>query len=87
MAERMRLKKLPHLMSDDEAEEFLTTADLSGYDLSDMKRVRFEFAAKDARVNMRLPESLLKAVKSAAAQQGMPYQRFIRKALEGAVGQ
>ncbi|MEX0752298.1 MAG: CopG family antitoxin [Xanthobacteraceae bacterium] len=46
---------------------------------------RFEFAPKTARVNMRLPENLLKAVKAKAAKQGVPYQRFIRQALERAV--
>jgi predicted DNA binding CopG/RHH family protein len=81
-----KLKKLPRLMSDEEAEQFLDTADLSEYDLSSMKRVRFEFKNKDARVNMRLPASLLAEVKAAAAKAGMPYQRFIRQALEGALG-
>ena len=48
--------------------------------------MRFEFATKDARINMRLPADLLAAVKAKAARERMPYQRFIRKALEGAVG-
>jgi len=60
--------------------------DLSAYDWSDMKPTAFEFAAKDARVNMRLPKALLEQIKAQAAKQGMPYQRFIRKALEGALG-
>jgi predicted DNA binding CopG/RHH family protein len=34
---------------------------------------------------MRLPKSLLDAVKAAAAKTGMPYQRFIRQALEAAL--
>jgi len=34
---------------------------------------------------MRLPEKLLTAVKDAAAESGMPYQRFIRQALEQAL--
>lgn len=86
MSDPKELKKFPHLMSDEEAEHFLETADLSEYDWSDMKRVRFEFKNKDARVNMRLPASLLAEVKAAAAKAGMPYQRFIRQALEGALG-
>jgi predicted DNA binding CopG/RHH family protein len=36
---------------------------------------------------MRLPKALLDAVKAAAAKAGMPYQRFIRQALETAVRQ
>jgi len=51
-----------------------------------MRPVRFEFAPKSARLNMRLPEDLLAAVKEAAADSGMPYQRFIRQALERALG-
>jgi predicted DNA binding CopG/RHH family protein len=60
-------------------------SDLTHYDLSAMQPMRFEFAPKEARVNMRLPEGLLQAVKLAAAQRGVPYQRFIRQALERAV--
>ena len=78
-------KPFPKLRSDKQAEDFVATADLTDYDWSDMKRVRFEFAAKDARINMRIPADLLMAVKAQAAAQGIPYQRFIRKALEGAV--
>ena len=58
---------------------------LTAYDLSGLKPVQFEFAAKEARVNMRLPGELLAAVKAAASKAGMPYQRFIRHALERAV--
>jgi predicted DNA binding CopG/RHH family protein len=79
------LKPLPRLMSDAEAEDFVANSDLTEYDLSPMKRVHFEFTNKDARVNMRLPASLLNAVKARAAAQKMPYQRFIRAVLERAV--
>jgi predicted DNA binding CopG/RHH family protein len=34
---------------------------------------------------MRLPEDLLAAVKNAAADRGLPYQRFIRQLLERAL--
>src|SRR6516162_11288350 len=78
-------KKIPTFKSDREAEAFVDTADLTKYDLSGAKPVRFEFEKKGARVNMRLPEPLLKAVKSRARARGIPYQRFIREALEGAV--
>jgi predicted DNA binding CopG/RHH family protein len=78
-------KKIPVFESDEEAERFVETADLTDYDLSQFKPVRFEFARKDARVNMRLPESLLTAVKARAKARGIPYQRFIREALEHAL--
>lgn len=78
-------KPLPKLKSDKDAEEFVAHADLTDYDLSGLRRVRFEFAPKDKRVNMRLPQSLYEAVKRRAARAGIPYQRFIRQVLEAAV--
>lgn len=79
-------KKLPELLSDEEAEEFVANADLTEYDLSDLRTVLFEFQPKSERVNMRLPKPLLDAVKASAHKAGMPYQRFIRQVLEAAVG-
>ena len=78
-------KKFPTFTSEAAAEAFVATADLAEYDFSDFGPVRFEFERKDAKVNMRLPESLLDAVKASAAARGMPYQRFIHETLERAV--
>ena len=78
-------KKIPVFRTDEEAERFVETADLTEYDLSQFKPVRFEFEKKAARVNMRLPEPLLAAVKERARARGIPYQRFIRELLEQAV--
>ena len=78
-------KPLPKLSSDEEAEAFVAHSDLTDYDLSAMRMVRFEFQPKSERVNMRLPRSLLEAVKATAAKAGVPYQRFIRQTLENAV--
>lgn len=78
-------KQLPLLTSDEEAERFLDTADLSEYDLSAMRPHSFEFARKSKQVNMRMPEQLLDAVKVKAAESGMSYQRFIRHAIETAL--
>jgi predicted DNA binding CopG/RHH family protein len=78
-------KKLPKLRTDQAAEDFVATADLTKYDLSGMKLVQFEFQPKTERVNMRLPQQLLEAVKASAVKAGVPYQRFIRQALEEAV--
>jgi predicted DNA binding CopG/RHH family protein len=79
-------KKLPKLHSDEEAEAFVASADLTEYDLSQMRTVIFEFQPKSERVNMRLPKPLLDAVKASARKAGMPYQRFIRQVLEAAAG-
>jgi predicted DNA binding CopG/RHH family protein len=78
------MKKVPVMTTDAEAEAFLDQ-DLSDLDFSQFKPVKFEFAAKDERINMRLPSSLLGAVKAKAKAAGMPYQRFIRATLEEAV--
>lgn len=80
-------KALPEFKTDEQAEEFVASADLSEYDLSGMRSVQFEFEPKSARLNMRLPKSLLDAVKDAATTAGVPYQRFIRRILETAVRQ
>lgn len=79
------LKPMPQLGSDDDAEAFVGSANLSNYDLSSLAPTRFEFSSKGARVNMRLPAELLDAVKATAARKGMPYQRFIRQVLEQAL--
>ena len=78
-------KKLPILKSDKGAEKFVENSDLTEYDLSGGKRVRFEFQKKDKTVTLRIPEGLLEAVKETAEHEKMPYQRFIRIALERAV--
>jgi len=82
---KKKLKKLPKLRSDKEAEEFVARSDLTEYDLSGGPILRFEFLPMSERVNMRLPRPLLDAVKATAAKAGVPYQRFIRQALENAV--
>jgi predicted DNA binding CopG/RHH family protein len=79
------LAKLPRLKTDLEAEQFVAGSDLTRYDLAALKSTQFEFAAKEARINMRLPGELLSAVKRAARQRGVPYQRFIRQTLERAI--
>jgi predicted DNA binding CopG/RHH family protein len=75
-------RKIPIFKTDEEAEAFLETADLTEYDLSGFKPANFEFAAKDERITMRLPSDLLATIKTAAAKQKMPYQRFIRQLIE-----
>jgi predicted DNA binding CopG/RHH family protein len=79
------MKHVPRLKTDAAAEKFLEK-DLSGLDFSQFKPARFEFQAKDAQINMRLPSKLLAAVKASAKSSGIPYQRFIRETLEHAVG-
>jgi predicted DNA binding CopG/RHH family protein len=80
-----RLKKMPSLRSDAAAERFVATADLTQYDLSGFKPMRFEIEPKSASLNMRLPQQLLNAVKSEARSRGIPYTRYVRMLLEKAV--
>jgi predicted DNA binding CopG/RHH family protein len=79
------LAKLPRLKTDGQAERFVADSDLTRFDLLALKPTRFEFSPKEARINMRLPGDLLSAVKRAAKQRGVPYQRFIRQTLEDAL--
>src|SRR5580700_2526414 len=78
-------KKLLRFRSDREAENFVEKADLTEYDLTGIRPLRFEFQPKSERINMRLPPQLLEAVRASASKAGMPYQRFIRQVLEAAV--
>lgn len=78
-------KPLPGFASDEEAERFVAEADLTEYDLRGAVPVRYEFQSKDATVSMRVPQKLLDDVKTLAAKDGVPYQRFIRQVLEDAL--
>ena len=73
---------MPPLRSDKEAENFVDNADLTEYDLSGFKPVHFEFKKKTARVNLRMPESMVEALKELAKKRGVPYQRLIREGVE-----
>lgn len=75
-------KKIPTFKTDEEAENFVATADLTKYDLSGFKMTRFEFKPKDKAISLRLPEDLFNAVQDKAKREGIPYQKLIRQAIE-----
>lgn len=77
-----KLKQIPSLRSDEEAEHFIETADLSEYDLSGFKPMKLEFLMKDVQVNVRLPKMLLDAIKQKARAKGIPYTRYVRLLIE-----
>ena len=79
-------RTVPRMTTDEEAEAFLEQ-DLSDLDFSQFNPVKFEFQAKAARLNMRLPVSLLDAVKARAKARGIPYTRFVREVLERATAE
>jgi predicted DNA binding CopG/RHH family protein len=80
-------KKFPDLKSDDEADAWLQGADLTEYDLTDMKKVRFELARKDASISLRLPAALLASLRAEAGKANMPTQRLIRMLIEAQLAQ
>lgn len=75
-------KQIPKFHSDAEAEQFVENADLTEYDLSGFKPMRFELKRKEAALNMRLPAELMDAVRAKARAQGIPYSRYVRMVLE-----
>jgi predicted DNA binding CopG/RHH family protein len=66
-----RQKQSPSLRSDAAAARFVANADLTRYDLSGFKPMRFDIEPT-AALHMRLPRSLLDAVKSEARARGIP---------------
>ncbi len=82
---KTKSKPMPSLGNDAKAEHFVDTADLSQYDLSGFKPMRFEFEPKAAALNMRIPQKLLDAVKTKAKSKGIPYTRYVRLLLESDV--
>ena len=77
-------RKVPRFKTDEEAEAFLEQ-DLSDLDFSQFKPMHFEIHPKEKSINLRISEGLLDAVRKRAKRQGVPYQRYIRQALERAV--
>lgn len=75
-------KPFPRFETDEEAERFVETADLSEYDFSAFRPMHFEFEPKTAQINMRVPQALLDALKERAKRRGIPYTRFIRELME-----
>ncbi|RBP17203.1 putative DNA binding CopG/RHH family protein [Roseiarcus fermentans] len=81
-------KPVPEFQSDEDVETFLDTADLDDYDLSagalprDEWFARYERFMKDASIHLRLPSSLLEAVRARAAAEKIPTQRLIREYIE-----
>ncbi len=75
-------KKLPKFTSDKKIEQFLEQ-DLTDYiDPRKAQRVTFEFLPKTEKVNLRFPPELLSEVRKKASEQGVSYQKYIRKAVE-----
>ena len=85
MNDGIELKPLPVFASDEEADAFVDHADLSDYDLSGFRTMRFEFAASPETLTIRLPVPLLEALKSKARRTRLSYDRLIEDALAGSL--
>lgn len=77
-------RKVPEFKTDEEAEAFLEQ-DLSDLDFSQFKPVHFEIRPKEKSIKFRISEALLDVVRENAKREGVPYQRYIRHAIERAV--
>jgi predicted DNA binding CopG/RHH family protein len=76
-------KKLPLLLTDEEAERFVAESDLTEYDLSGgIPLSQFELQMKDASIHLRLPQGQLDEIKAEAERRHIPYQRFMRELME-----
>jgi predicted DNA binding CopG/RHH family protein len=76
---------MPSIASDAAEEHFVETEDLTKYDLSGFKPMRFEFEPKTSALNKRLPQNQLDALKAKAQKKGIPYTRYVRLLLENVV--
>lgn len=75
-------RKLPAFKSDEEAEDFLDQ-DLSEYIAAEnLEPFPFEYRPKQRSISLRISEELLSAIRTEAHRQRIPYQRYIRQALE-----
>ena len=77
-------KTVPPMTTDAGAEAFLDQ-DLSDLDMTAFKPLDWERQPKTARINMRVPQALVDALKAKASARGIPYQRLVREAIEKAV--
>ena len=78
-------KRLPKFTSDREVQEFLADDISAHIEAEKLSPMSFEFAAKNKVVNLRMSDGLLGEIKKVSKLRGMPYQRFIREAIEKAL--
>lgn len=80
-------KVFPKIKTDEELENLLDE-DLSDYlHEGNFKPVTFEFQPKDKTVNLRVSEEMLETVKTVSKKEGIPYQKYIRRAIERSLGE
>ena len=74
------IKKIPHFKNEDTEREFWASHDVTDYfDVRQAKRVRFPHLQPSVRsISLRLPESLVGALKVVAHKQDVPYQSLMK---------
>ena len=78
-------RQLPRFKTDEEVEAFLEK-DLTDYITPEnFQPITFEFEPKEKVVNLRMSTALFNRIKNAADKKNIPYQRYIRQALETSV--
>jgi len=84
-----KLKKIPAFKTPGAEEKFWAAHDSSGYvDYTAARPALFTNLKPSSRtISIRLPESLLEALKQLANQQDVPYQSMIKMLLADKVGE
>ncbi len=74
------IKKIPHFKNEDIEREFWASHDVTDYfDARAAQRVRFPNLQPSVRsISLRLPESLVAALKVAAHKRDVPYQSLMK---------
>ena len=78
-------KQRPKLKSDKELETFLESDLSRSITPENLYPSTFEFAPKSKVVNLRMSDELLTALKKVSKNRGIPYQRYIREAVERSI--
>lgn len=85
MPDAKTLKKMPVLLTDEEAEEFVAHADLTEYDLSGFRPMTFEFPDEEERLLLSLPKRQIEALKLLAKKQDVSYDKLVRQLIDRAL--
>lgn len=74
------IKKIPHFKNEDAEREFWASHDVTDYfDVRASRRVRFSNLQPSVRsISLRLPESLVAALKVVAHKRDVPYQSLMK---------
>lgn len=81
------LKQLPSFATDEEAELFVDTADLSEYDLSGFVPMHMALSQPRDEMYVLVPRDLAEAVRAKAQERGVAFSSLVREALQTSLGE